>query len=61
MANCKICGKPVVAANVFHGDCLEGLAEQICEEYCRWPWECREQEELDVKCAACPLNRLVEG
>ena len=61
MPNCKICSETVTAGPVFHEGCLEGLAEQICEEYCRWPWECQEQDQMDEKCAACPLNRLVEG
>lgn len=61
MPKCKTCGETVTAGPVFHGHCLEELAERICEEYCRWPQECKEQDELDEKCEACPLNRLVEG
>ena len=43
MANCKICGKPVRSANVFHPGCWETvthrMAETFCDEYCRFPRE----------------------
>ena len=41
MPNCKICGKPVVAANVIHSACWEHeankVAEEFCDNYCRFP------------------------
>ena len=43
MANCKICGKPVRCANVFHSACWETAAgktiQTFCDDYCRWPRE----------------------
>lgn len=54
MANCKICGKPVRAARVFHSACWEKAAEEMaqafCDEYCRWPREAGSQEELEQHC-----------
>ena len=62
MANCKICGKPVVAANVFHSACWENeaskVAEEFCDNYCRFPFEC-EQDDLDEKCDNCPIAKLL--
>lgn len=44
MAKCKICGKAVVTAHVFHRECwqeeVEKLAQVFCDDYCRWPCEC---------------------
>ena len=39
MAKCKICGKAVVTAHVFHRECwqeeVEKLAQVFCDNYCR--------------------------
>lgn len=29
--------------------------EVMCDEYCRFPRECQDQEELEEKCVGCPL------
>ena len=64
MANCKICGKPVRAARVYHAACWEKSAEEMaqvfCDEYCRWPGEVGSQEELEQHCDSCLMNRLAE-
>lgn len=66
MANCKHCGKPVRAANVFHSACLETVIgnamQKMCDHYCRFPANPNmSQEELIEKhCNGCPLNELEE-
>lgn len=65
MANCKICGRPVAAGTVMHGECLEQLvtetAEQFCDNYCVWPDLCGSQEQLQRDhCDSCPMERLME-
>lgn len=62
MAKCKICGKAVVTAHVFHRECwqeeVEKLAQVFCDNYCRWPRECPNQDELEDKhCDSCDLIR----
>lgn len=62
MPNCKICGRPVPAGTVMHGDCLELLitevAEQFCDNYCRWPLTNAEQ--LETHCNSCPMDQLMK-
>ena len=65
MANCKICGCPVVAGPVMHSECLEQLvteaAEQFCGSYCCGPVECISVEKLqETYCANCPMERLMK-
>ena len=65
MANCKICGHPVMAGPVMHGECLEQLvteaAEQFCDNYCVWPDMDTSQERLEREhCASCPMERLMQ-
>ena len=41
---------------------LEGIAEEMCQNYCKWPDQWDEElngelSESDI-CANCPLNRL---
>ena len=42
----------------------EKLAEKICDEYCRYPYEYDEEKEgctlIDGVCRFCPLERLME-
>ena len=64
MANCKICGGPVKTANMFHSACWETaahkIAEEFCDNYCRWPRECPDQDSLEeFHCAECPMARMV--
>ena len=52
MAKCKICGKTVVT--------VEKLAQVFCDDYCRWPRECPNQDELEDKhCDSCDLIRVL--
>lgn len=64
MANCKICGRPVRSANVFHSACWETAAtrtaEIFCSDYCRWSRECTDNDSLqDLHCSDCALVRLL--
>lgn len=64
MANCKICGKPVQVASVHHAACwereAEKFAEKFCDEYCRYPLECKGEEDLhENHCDGCDLIRLL--
>lgn len=64
MANCKICGRPVLAGNAFHSSCWEAKAEEMaevfCDEYCRWPRELTDEDSLqELHCDSCPLIRVL--
>lgn len=38
---------------------LEKLPEQICDNYCRYPFECGEGE-LEKKCQSCLIEKLAD-
>lgn len=64
MAKCKICGQPVRSAPVFHPACWEAIthrmAEEFCDEYCRFPKEIEDADELqEQRCDHCPLIRVL--
>ena len=64
MAKCKICGKPVEAAPVMHRECWETvtarMAEEFCDEYCRFPQEIEDADSLkELHCDDCPLIRVL--
>ena len=63
MAKCKFCGQGVRTAPVFHPACWEQavnkLAREICDEYCKFPFE-MDYEALVDKCEQCPMVRLKE-
>lgn len=64
MANCKFCGKSVKCAEVHHTACREKAAEELCavfcDEYCRWPFVCKDEDELqELHCDQCPMPRLL--
>lgn len=64
MANCKFCGKPVRCASVHHTACWEKkaneVAEKFCDNYCRFPRECSNEEELqDKHCDNCVMIKLL--
>lgn len=43
---------------------LDKIASQICDDYCRYPYQFGEdeQEDLDAICKDCPVNGLaLEG
>ena len=61
MADCKICGQFAKVSLVVHRDCLNEVASQICNYYCRWPWVCQSDERLhEAHCDGCPFNKLLE-
>lgn len=64
MPNCKICGQPVTASKVFHPACwqtqAEKMAEEFCDNYCRFPREDLDEEILhEAHCSKCPMVRLL--
>lgn len=64
MASCKFCGQPVKAATVFHSACWEHeaskVAEEFCDNYCRFPREAANEDELQEKhCGSCSLIKLL--
>lgn len=63
MPNCKFCGTPVNAANVFHSACwekqVEKMAEDFCDNYCKFPGQCKDQDDLDKHCDNCALIRVL--
>lgn len=64
MANCKFCGKPVTTSPVHHAECWKEaageLAEEFCDNYCRFPLERRsEQEMTEFYCANCPMVKIL--
>lgn len=36
-----------------------GLASAVCDYCCRFPYICRNQQELENVCQECPVTRLV--
>lgn len=66
MANCKLCGKPVLVGKVFHTACWEkqvvsSIAEQFCDQYCRFPRECRNDADLAKHCDGCVLVKALNA
>lgn len=63
MANCKLCGRKIEDGRPWHKPCWEQaareMAETFCDEYCRFPRQCENQEELDRHCDRCALIRLL--
>lgn len=39
---------------------LETIKEQICDEYCRFCREIKDESTLIEICEECPLNRMVD-
>ncbi len=39
---------------------VEELTEKLCDNYCRFPIEVIDQDELDNICMKCPLNEITE-
>ena len=38
----------------------DGIYEVVCDELCRWPHECRDEESLwEDHCEKCPLKRYL--
>ena len=40
-------------------DIIEDVKSEMCDNYCKFPQEYKDQEQMwDKKCAECPLNKL---
>ena len=39
---------------------FEALVEPFCDNYCRYPRICRDQDKLEEKCEECPICKIVE-
>lgn len=37
---------------------LNGIADEICDDYCKWPEKCKSDIRLMKHCHECPLNRM---
>lgn len=66
MPNCKVCGRKVERASVMHDSCLgkrlEHIAEEICDNYCKFAETYRyAKDEFDLHefhCSRCPFREL---
>lgn len=38
---------------------IETIMEAVCD-VCHWPYVATDQEALDKRCAACPIERLLK-
>ena len=39
---------------------LEKLTGEFCDQYCRFPYICQDEEALETVCENCPMNGLFE-
>lgn len=39
---------------------IEKFIEQFCDDYCKYPSLCSDQDQLEEKCNACPICKIVE-
>lgn len=39
---------------------LEAMRQVFCDKYCKYPYICESEEEIDGICEECPLNKLAE-
>lgn len=37
---------------------IEKIIEDMCDNYCKMPFVCKTQDELDAVCNDCPLTKL---
>ena len=37
---------------------IEDVKEQMCDDYCRYPRELRDEDDLMDVCTCCPMNKL---
>lgn len=38
----------------------EKLIEPFCDSYCKFPYICKDEEQLETVCESCPIVRLAE-
>ena len=62
MCKCKSCGEEVKFPIALHSACWEleigKVVEIFCDKYCRFPVECKSQDELIEHCDSCDFIRL---
>lgn len=39
---------------------IEKCIEKICDDYCKFPCEIKDIENLEKICAECPLNKIID-
>ncbi len=37
---------------------FERIAERFCDGYCKFPYICKEAEQLETVCEGCPITKL---
>ncbi|MBO5019052.1 MAG: hypothetical protein J6D52_00150 [Clostridia bacterium] len=38
----------------------EKLVEPFCDSYCKFPYICKDEEQLETVCEACPIVKMAE-
>ena len=38
----------------------EKLVELFCDSYCKFPYICKDEEQLETVCEACPIVKMAE-
>lgn len=60
---CKRCGEtirfPIAFYDAFYELAAGAVMEKVCDKYCRFPCECKSQEELDKHCDGCEIIELI--
>ena len=39
---------------------FEKFVEQFCDGYCKFPYICKTQEQLETACDNCPITKIAE-
>ena len=65
MAKCRICGRSVTSAPMYHKKCvterLDKLTDEVCKNICRYRPLCKDEDELiEQHCLYCPLVEILE-
>lgn len=65
MAKCRICGRSVTSAPMYHKKCvterLDALTDEICKDVCRHRREIPDEWDLiNGHCLTCPLVEILE-
>ncbi len=62
---CKRCKKEVRFPVAFHPACWEtevgNIIQKFCDDYCRFPRECENQDELEEHCDKCVFINLLNS
>ena len=37
---------------------VEEVRKEMCDDYCKYPHECKDEEELNERCNNCPMCRI---